>query len=323
MLQFIGRRLLQFIPVFFGVTLILFLMTTVLGDPVRLRFGERAVNPAVYQQLRHEHGFDKPWYVQYADYLGRLSRGDLGVSIRSGRAVSEVLRETYPYTVRLSLAAILVEIVIGIGAGIVSAVRQRSFWDVLVTLSTSILVAMPVFWLGMLLQIFFGILLKQWTHGAFYLPISGASSPEFGWLPHIVLPAITLASVSTAYAARIMRSQLLEVLGQDYIRTAYSKGLSHGQVLRGHALKNAMIPVVTFIGIDLGAMLAGAILTETVFNWPGVGYTIYRAIQQLDYPIVFGGTVLILFAVMLVNLLVDVSYAFLDPRIRYAGGGQE
>lgn len=323
MLRFIGRRLLQFIPVFFGVTLILFLMTTVLGDPVRLRFGERAANPVVYQQLRHEQGFDKPWYLQYVDYLGKLARGDLGVSIRSGRAVTDILKDTYPYTLRLSLAAIIVEIIVGVGAGIISAIKRYSIWDVLVTLSTSILVAMPVFWLGMLLQIVFGILLKQWTHGAFYLPISGADSPDFGPAAHIILPAITLASVSTAYAARIMRSQLLEVLGQDYIRTAYAKGLSSSRVLRDHALKNAMIPVVTFIGIDLGTMLAGAILTETVFNWPGVGYTIYRAIQQLDYPIVFGGTVVILFAVMLVNLLVDISYAFLDPRIRYGGGAEE
>lgn len=323
MLRFIARRLLQFIPVFFGVTLILFLMTTVLGDPVRLRFGERATNPAVYQQLRHDQGFDQPWYVQYVSYLGRLSRGDLGVSIRSGRAVSDILKETYPYTLRLSLAAIVVEIIVGVGAGIISAVKRYSFWDVLVTLSTSILVAMPVFWLGMLLQIFFGILLKQWTHQSFYLPISGAESAEFGPGAHIILPAITLASVSTAYAARIMRSQLLEVLGQDYIRTAYAKGLSSGRVLRDHAMKNAMIPVVTFIGLDLGAMLAGAILTETVFNWPGIGYTIYLAIRQLDYPIVFGGTVVILLAVMLVNLLVDISYAFLDPRIRYGGGGEE
>lgn len=308
---------MQFVPVFLGVTLVLFLMTSVLGDPVRLRFGERAANPTVYQQLRQQHGFDKPWYEQYGAYLGRLLKGDLGVSIRTGRAVSDILRDTYPFTLRLSLAAILVEILMGVGAGLVSAVKKYSFWDALVTLSTSVLVAMPVFWLGMLLQIFFGILLKQWTHGTFYLPISGAESPEFGTFPHLILPAITLASVSTAYAARIMRSQMLEVLGQDYIRTAYAKGLTSGQVLRDHALKNAMIPVVTFIGIDLGVMLSGAILTETVFNWPGVGYTIYRAIQQLDYPVVFGGTVLILFAVMLVNLIVDISYAFLDPRIRY------
>ncbi len=319
MLRFISRRIIQFIPVFLGVTLILFMMTTMLGDPIRLRFGERAVNPEVYKALQHRYGFDEPWYIQYVNYLKDLAQGDLGVSIKSGQKVSTIIQETYPYTMKLALAAILIEIVVGVGAGIISAVKKYSFWDVSVTLSTSILVAMPVFWLGLLLQVFFGIYMKEWTNGAFYLPISGASSDQFSDFAHIILPAITLASVSTAYAARIMRSQLLEVVNQDYIRTAYAKGLSARGVLWKHAIKNAMIPVVTFIGLDLGAMLAGAILTETVFNWPGIGYTIYRAIQGRDYPIVFGGTVVILIAVMMINLLVDISYAFLDPRIRYGG----
>ena len=222
----------------------------------------------------------------------------------------------------MRFAAITVEIIIGVGAGIISAVKKYSFWDVFVTLSTSILVAMPVFWLGLMLQYFFGIMLKEWTNGAFYLPISGASGIFPTWA-YYILPSITLAAVSTAYAARIMRSQLLEVLGQDYMRTAQAKGLSGSRVLWGHGIKNAMIPVVTFIGLDLGAMLAGAILTETVFNWPGIGYTIYRAIQGRDYPVVFGGTAVILIAVMIVNLLVDISYAFLDPRIRYGGEAGE
>lgn len=323
MLRFISRRLIQFIPVFFGVTLILFLMTTVLGDPIRMKFGERAVDPAIYQQLRVEYGFDKPWYIQYVNYLNDLFHGDLGVSIRNGRSVAETIKETYPYTMRLAFAAILIEILVGIGAGIVSAIKRYSIWDVLVTLSTSVLVALPVFWLGLLLQIFFGIFMKKWTGGAFYLPISGAESATFGPIAHLILPAITLASVSMAYAARITRSQLLEVTSQDYIRTAYAKGLSNRRVLWGHTIKNAMIPVVTFIGLDLGAMLAGAILTETVFNWPGIGYTIFKAIQAKDYPVVFGGTVVILIAVMIVNLIVDISYAFLDPRIRLGGAGEE
>jgi ABC-type dipeptide/oligopeptide/nickel transport system permease component len=171
----------------------------------------------------------------------------------------------------------------------------------------------------MLLQLFFGIVLKEWTGGAFYLPISGAGGPnsEFADWVHYILPAVTLAAVSTAYTARIMRSQLLEVMNQDYIRTAKAKGLSRRQVIIHHALKNALIPVVTYIGIDFGAMLSGAILTETVFNWPGVGYEIYRAITQRDWPIVMGGVTLIVIVVMIINLLVDVSYAFLDPRIRY------
>jgi len=320
MFQYILRRLAQFVPVFFGVTLLLFAITTLLpGDPVAMKAGERAMDPRTYQELRHAYGLDKPWYVQYVDYLNKLAHGDLGVSIANGRPVTQIYGDTYPYTLRLSLAAIAIEIMVGIGVGIVAAVKQYSIWDTLATLSTSILVALPVFWLGLMLQYLFGIEMKQWTHGAFYLPISGASSPIFQDWVHLILPAITLASVSTAYAARIMRSQLLEVSGQDYVRTAHAKGLTPRAVLWGHQMKNALIPVVTFIGLDLGAMLSGAILTEAVFNWPGIGSAIYLAIRQRDYPVVFGGVTLVLFAVLLVNLLVDVSYAFLDPRIRLGG----
>lgn len=333
--QYILKRILQFIPVFFGVTLALFLISNFMpgADPIQMRFGERTPPPEVKAQLIEQYGLDQPWYVQYGKYLadlspvkvqdGRLAYTgvDLGTSIFTGREVTQILGETYPYTIRLALVAILIEIVVGIGAGIVSAVKQYSFWDVFVTLFTSILVSLPVFWLGLVLQYVFGIWLKDVTGGAFYLPISGASGifPEWAYL---ILPGITLASVSTAYAARIMRSQLLEVMGQDYIRTARAKGLSERQVLWGHSLKNALIPVVTFIGLDLGAMFAGAVLTETVFNWPGVGFTIARAIFQRDFPIVFGGVTVMLFAVMIINLIVDISYAFLDPRIRYGGSSE-
>ncbi len=193
-----------------------------------------------------------------------------------------------------------------------------------VTLSTSLLVSLPVFWLGMLLQMFFGIWLKQWTNGQFYLPMSGAGGPSApfpSWV-YLILPAITLASVSTAYAARIQRSQLLEVSGTDFIRTAHAKGLSDRAVLWRHSMKNALIPVVTFIALDLGAMMSGAILTETVFNWPGIGYTIYLAINKRDWPVVIGATIIVTFIFLLINLVVDISYAFLDPRIRY-GSSQE
>ena len=226
---------------------------------------------------------------------------------------------------KLAIVAIIIEAIVGIGAGMVSAIKRYSFWDVLVTLVTSILVAMPAFWLGMLLQLFFGVFLKNATDGAFYLPISGAggSNSEFESWVHYILPAVTLAAVSTAYTARIMRSQLLEVLNQDYIRTAKAKGLSRSAIIWHHALKNALIPVVTYIGIDFGGMLAGAILTETVFNWPGVGYEIYRAVTQRDWPIVLGGVTVIVVVVMVINLLVDISYAFLDPRIRFGAPKDE
>jgi ABC-type dipeptide/oligopeptide/nickel transport system permease component len=396
MFQYMVRRVLQFVPVFLGVTLILFLIATYLpgADAVQLRSGEKTMSPELKARIRHQLGLDQPWYVQYGDYLSSLSivhaayydgsapatastvpgarlmdgtlalviprvdgsvpttgpvkvetrsevayiRGswgrfavgslafefdppDLGVSLYNGRPVLDILGEAYPYTVRLAFAAILLEIIFGIGAGIVSAVKRYSFWDIMVTLGTSVLVSVPVFWLGLMLQYVFGIWLKDATGGAFYLPamFMGGPDAEFPPLVYLILPAITLASVSTAYAARIMRSQLLEVQGQDYIRTAHAKGLSNAKVLWSHAIKNAMIPVVTYIGLDLGAMLAGAILTETVFNYPGIGYAIYKAIVGRDFTIVFGGVTVILLAVMFVNLAVDVSYAFLDPRIRYGG----
>jgi ABC-type dipeptide/oligopeptide/nickel transport system permease component len=318
MLKYFIRRLFQMIPVFIGVTVLLFILRApgvLPGDPVRMITGERALSPALRAQVEEEHHLNEPLHVQYYFYVKGLAQGDLGDSFQRNRPVTEILAEKYPNTIRLTIAAIMIEVIIGIGAGIISAVRRYSFWDVLVTLSTSILVSMPVFWLGMLMQILFGIKFKEW--GLPYLPISGMGDPPD--FVHLLLPAITLASVSTAYAARIMRSQMLEVLGQDYIRTAEAKGLPRGAVIRKHALKNALIPVVTFMGIDLGVMLSGAILTETVFNWPGVGREIFLAIGQRDWPIVMGGVIVIVIAFMFVNLLVDLSYAFLDPRIRYGG----
>jgi ABC-type dipeptide/oligopeptide/nickel transport system permease component len=330
--RYILRRCLQFIPVFLGVTLLIFFITTVLpGDPVALKAGEKTLPPAVYAALRHSYGLDKPWYIQYVNYLGALSPvhytrdggisfpgPDLGESISTGRPVTQMFAENYPHTVELALFAIVLEILFGIGIGIVAAVKQYTIWDTLVTLISSILVALPVFWLGLMLQYTFGIIVKQWTGGAFYLPISGVwfEGAPFPPAAYLVLPGITLASVSTAYAARIMRSQLLEVAGQDYVRTARAKGLRERAVLWGHEMKNALIPVVTFIGLDLGAMLSGAILTETVFSRPGVGSLIFQSIGRRDYPVVIGGVTLVLFVVLLVNLLVDISYAFLDPRIR-------
>ena len=320
MLRYTARRIAQFIPVFLGVTLFLFILTRVIpGDPITMLSGQHSPDPRVVAQIRHAYGLDLPIWQQYWNYLRDIFHGNLGTSIATGRSVTDILAEKYPYTVELALAAILIEIVVGIGAGIISAVKQYSFWDVVVTLSTSLLVSLPVFWLGMLLQLFFGIWLKNVTNSAYYLPISGAGGPgaPFPHWVYLIMPAITLASVSTAYAARIQRSQLLEVNGSDYIRTARAKGLSDGAVLWNHAMKNALIPVVTFVALDLGAMMAGAILTETVFNWPGIGYTVYLAINKRDWPVVIGATLVVTLVYMVINLIVDISYAFLDPRIRY------
>lgn len=343
--KYILKRVLQFIPVFLGVTLILFAMENIVpGDPIKLMAGEKKLDPQTEITLRASYHLietnddgspiydqngntiETPMWKRYVLYINGLLHGDLGTSYqRKGQQVSDILAQKYPYTIKLAIVAIILETVVGIGAGMVSAIKRYSFWDVLVTLITSILVAMPAFWLGMLLQLFFGVVLKNATGGSFYLPISADFSPysEFqGWV-YYILPAVTLASVSTAYSARIMRSQLLEVMNQDYIRTARAKGLSRRDVIWHHALKNALIPVVTYIGNDFGAMMAGAILTETVFNWPGVGYETYRAISQRDWPIVLGSVTVIVILVMVINLLVDVSYAFLDPRIRFGAPKSE
>lgn len=322
MLKYTVRRVLQMIPVFIGVTLILFILRApgvLPGDPVRMIVGERAISDTLRQQIIEKHALDEPLIVQYRLYVTNLLQGDLGESYQRGRPVRDIFAEKFPNTIRLALAAIIIEAIIGIGAGIISAVKRYSFSDVFVTLSTSVLVSVPVFWLGMLFQIFFGIKMKEWTGGALYLPMSQMSSADFPDWAHLILPAVTLASVSTAYVARIMRSQMLEAQSQDYIRTAEAKGLSRRAVTVRHALKNALIPVVTFIGIDLGVMMGGAILTETVFSWPGVGREIFLAVGQRDWPIVMGGVIIIVFLVMIINLIVDLSYALLDPRIRYGG----
>ncbi len=345
MVKFILKRILQFIPVFLGVTLILFVLQNVVpGDPIQLIAGEKKLDAQTETNLRaayhlietdengapiyDENGntIETPLWKRYIAYITGLLHGDLGRSYQqNGKPVAGILAEKYPYTVRLAIVAIIIESIIGIAAGMISAIKRYSAWDVGVTLVTSTLVAMPAFWFGMLQQLFWGVFLKGATNGSFYLPISGAGGPhaEFdGWV-YYILPALTLAAVSTAYTARIMRSQLLEVLNQDYIRTARAKGLSRKAVIWRHALKNALIPVVTYIGMDFGGMLAGAILTETVFNWPGVGFETYRAITQRDWPIVMGSVTVIVIVVMIINLLVDVSYAFLDPRIRLGSSKSE
>lgn len=337
MLRYILKRILQFIPVFLGVTLILFIMQNVVpGDPIKLIAGEKKLDPVTEMNIRAAHGlivtdengdivFDEngdtietPMWDRYFTYLSGLLHGDLGRSYQRGIDVSTMILDAYPYTVQIAVVAIVIEAIVGIGAGIISAIKRYSFWDILVTLTTSMLVAMPAFWLGLLLQLIFGIWLKDATGGAVALPVSGVPGPRPmfpGWM-YYILPAITLAAVSTAYTARIMRSQLIEVMNQDYIRTAKAKGLSKRSIIFHHALKNALIPVVTYVGMDFGAMLAGAILIETVFNWPGIGQMTYTAITRRDWPIVMGAVTVIVIVVMIINLIVDVSYAFLDPRIR-------
>lgn len=311
MFYYILKRILQIIPVVIGITILLFvLMYVIPEDPARLIL-EKGATPQALQNLREKMGIDKPVYVQYWRYVKQLSKGDLGTSYRYRRSVNSILAEHYPNSIKLAFAAIIIETIIGLFAGIISAVRKYSFLDVLVTVSTTILVCIPVYWLGMLLQIGFGLKLG-------WLPMSGMGD---GSIRFYILPAITLASVSTAFVARITRSTMLDVMSNDYIRTAYAKGLSNNSVIYKHGLKNALIPVVTYIGIDLGTLMGGAILTETIFAWPGVGRTIYLAILQRDAPVVIGGTIVLVLIFVFMNLFVDIIYAVLDPRIRLEGGG--
>ena len=242
MLYYIAKRILQIIPVVIGITILLFVLLYVIPeDPAQLML-EKGATPQALQNLREKIGTDKPVYVQYWRYVKQLSKGDLGDSYRYRRPVNTILAEHYPNSIKLAVAAIIIETIIGLIAGIISAVRKYSFLDVLVTISTTILVCIPVYWLGMLLQIGLGLKLG-------WLPMSGMGD---GSIKYYILPAITLAAVSTAFVARITRSTMLDVMYNDYIRTAYAKGLSNNSVIYKHALKNALIPVVTYIGIDLG-----------------------------------------------------------------------
>ncbi len=296
------------IPVLIGVTLILFLLMYIIPeDPARLILQQGATDQAL-ANLREKMGIDQPLHIQYFRYMKNLLQGDLGTSYRYRRPVTGILADAYPNSIRLAFAAILIEILIGLCAGMIAAVKKYSFWDTLVTVSTTLAVCVPVFWLGMIMQNLFGLRLG-------WLPISGMGD---GSIQYYILPAFTLASVSTAYVARMTRSSMLEVMSHDYITTAFAKGLSYRLVVGKHALKNALIPVVTLIGLNLGALMGGVVLTETVFNWPGIGRTIYLAILERDTPVVLGGTLVLVIIFLVLNLVVDVLYGLLDPRIRVA-----
>jgi ABC-type dipeptide/oligopeptide/nickel transport system permease component len=309
--RYIIRRLLQMVLVFFGATFLLFAALYLLpGDPTQALGSDRTLAPATVQAIRARYHLDDPIYVQYSTYIRDILRGDLGTSIQLRRPVSQLMRESIPWSLKLALSATVVEIILGIGSGVISAIKRYSFLDTLSTVSTSVLIAIPVFWLGLMLQILFGLKFRGTFLG---LPISGVTD---GWKSY-VLPSITLASAFAAVTARLTRTTMLEVMRQDYVRTAAAKGLSRRSVVFKHALRNAMIPVVTNIGVDFGTLIGGAILTETVFAWPGVGRQVYFAIIAHDNPVIIGSTIVFVFAFMIVNLIVDISYAVLDPRIRY------
>jgi oligopeptide transport system permease protein len=303
--RYVIRRLLQMILVLFGASLILFVSLFILpGDPIGTTGGERARDPAVRAVLAKRYGLDKPIPVQYVRYVGRVVRGDLGESYRLRRPVTEVLGSRFGATAQLALVAILFEILIGLTAGVIAAVFRYSFWDVLVTLTTTLAIGIPTYVGGSILQ---GIFAQKFH----WFPRQGQ-----GGLSHIVLPAFTLASVDAALVARLMRGTMLEVLRADYVRTAFAKGLSKRTVILKHVMRNSVIPVVTYLGIAFGGLMGGALITENIFNWPGIGLALATAISTQDNPIIVAVVTYGVAAFVIVNLVVDLTYAYLDPRIR-------
>jgi len=300
------RRLLQIIPVFFGATFLIFAMVYAIpGDPIRALTGDRPPSASVQAELRDRYHLDDPLPVQYGKYITGVFQGDLGETFR-GRQVSTILKEAFPVTVRLALTAFAFEIVLGVLAGVLAALRRGSFMDSLVLVTTTAVVSIPIFVLGYTAQILLGLKFRL-------LPISGVRD---GWVSYI-LPGMVLGATSLAYIARLTRTSLMENLRADYVRTAIAKGMPRPRVVGRHALRNSLIPVVTFLGVDLGHLMGGAIITEGIFNIPGVGGEVFRAVQAQENPVVVGLVTVLVLVFVLSNLIVDLLYAALDPRIRY------
>ena len=334
MLRFALTRATLIIPTFVGITLLAFLLVhSVPGDPIELLTGERGITAERHAELLHAYGLDRPLYVQYKLYVEHVLQGDLGLSLITHAPVMQEFKSLFPATIELSLSAALFAVGLGIPAGIVAAVKRNSIFDHGVMGISLTGYSMPIFWWGLLLIILFSNTL-EWT------PVSGRISVEYDIEPvtgfllidsllsgeegafasvvsHLILPAIVLGTIPLAVTARMTRSAMLEVLGEDYIRTARAKGLAPLRVVGVHALRNALIPIVTVIGLQVGLLFTGAILTETIFSWPGVGKWLIEAINRRDYPVLQGGTLLIGSVVMTVNLIVDLLYGLINPRIRH------
>ena len=334
MLSFILKKIGVILPTFLGVTLIAFTFIRLLpGDPVLLMAGERGMSEERHALLMAEYGFDRPILVQYGSYLNELAHGDFGTSIITKKPVFEEFMTLFPATVELSIVAMILAVFIGLPAGMIAAVKRGSTFDHTVMTGALAGYSMPIFWWGLLLIIFFSGILG-WTPVSgrmslmyFFEPVTGfmlidslLSGQEGAFssaLSHLILPAIVLGTIPLAVIARQTRSAMLEVLGEDYVRTARAKGLSPSRVIGLHALRNAMIPVITVIGLQVGVLFAGAILTETIFSWPGIGKWMVDSISRRDYSSVQGGLLLIAAIVMIVNLIVDLLYGLINPRIRH------
>jgi peptide/nickel transport system permease protein len=291
-----------------GIATITFLLNFVFvpGDPVRIAMGQHA-DPDTIEMIREEMGLNDPLYMQYIRFVGRLLKGDLGESFRTRRPVRKMVLERVPATAKLAVGAMIIAIIMGITAGIISAVFPNSIWDYIFMTLSMIGVSMPVYWLGLLL-IWLVALNLDW------LPVGGYGDGAFEYL---ILPAFTLGARQAARIARITRSSMLDVINKDYIKTARAKGVAEKIVILKHALRNALIPVVTVIGTQLGFLLGGVVLTERTFSWPGLGRLAVDAVLKRDFPLIQGTVLFLAFVFVVVNLLVDLSYGFLDPRIRY------
>jgi dipeptide transport system permease protein len=328
------KKLIVVLPTFFGVTLVAFVfIRTLPGDPVMLMAGERGMSPERHAELMAEMGFDKPILVQYGRYLKQLASGDFGTSIITKQPVLEEFTTLFPATIELSICAMIIAVFFGLPAGMIAATRRGSVFDHSVMTGALTGYSMPIFWWGLLLIIFFSGILG-WTPVSgrismlyFFEPVtgfmlidsllSGQAGAFSSAMSHLILPAIVLGTIPLAVIARQTRSAMLEVLSEDYVRTARAKGLGPMRVIGLHALRNAMIPVITVIGLQVGVLFAGAILTETIFSWPGIGKWMVDSIFRRDYPAVQGGLLLIAAIVMIVNLVVDLLYGLINPQIRH------
>ncbi|MFD7921222.1 ABC transporter permease [Streptomyces sp. NPDC059740] len=306
--RYVVRRLLQMIPVFIGTTLLIYLMVYLLpGDPIKALFGSKAADPATVARLRHEYGLDQPVLVQYWHYVSNVFRGDFGQSF-TGQSVADLMGQAFPVTIRLAVFAFVLEAVIGVALGLATGLRRGGFLDQAVLVFTLVVVSVPVFVIGFLVQFVFGMKLQIIT--------PTVQDPTN--LGQLFIPALVLASLSFAYVTRLTRTSVGESARADYMRTALAKGLPARRRIGVHLLRNSLIPVVTFLGTDLGYLMAGAIVTEGIFNVPGVGNTLYHAIQTSEGPTVVGIVTVLVLLYLVMSLLVDLLYAVLDPRIRYA-----
>ena len=312
---YVARRILLALPVLVGVSLLVFgVMRLAPGDPAAIMLGAQATAEDV-ARLRRDLGLDRPVAVQYLQWMGRVLQGDLGRSIPLGREVLPEVLLRFKATVLLTGGALLIAVALGLAAGIVSATRQYSWLDKLSMAIAVTGVSLPVFWTGIMLILVFALSLRWFPSAGMVSPYGGGGGADLLW--HLALPAVTLGTASAAAVARLTRSSVLEIIRQDYVRAARAKGLTERAVIARHVLKNALNPILTVVGVQVGYLLGGAILTETVFSWPGLGSMMVRAIQARDYPLVQGGVLLIATTFVLVNLIVDLLYAVFDPRIRY------